>query len=612
MNRQQRRNLERKTRKQGTAAGSGGPETGPEADFAAAARHHKAGRLAEAQAGYRRVLAVRPRHAPALHNLGLIAHQLGDQETAVDLVGKAIAVDGATAAFHNTHGNVLKAMGNLVAAIAGYRRAIAAEPGYAEAHLNLGEALSERGEIDAAVASYGRAIDIAPDFAEAHNNLGHALQDRGDIDTAIESYRRALALRPGEAEWHNNLGHALHEAGRFEDAVTSLRHALALDPTLAEAHNNLGNAYKDAGRFDDARAAYRRAIEVRPTYAEAYYNLANLSRAKPGDPTFSKLEALKGDAALPFDEAICLRFALGKMYADIGENDTAFEEYRLGNELRALAAARHGRRFDIERHHDRISRIIALHSAEFFADRRDFGAASDLPVLIVGMPRSGTTLVEQILASHPNVAGGGELPYLGRIATAANLPYADFMADLDRAGSRRLGDLYLDHLRAISATAARITDKMPDNFLLLGMATVILPGARVIHCLRDPLDTCLSCYFQHFTRGHEFANDLASLGAYHREYRRLMAHWRAVLPLAPLDVSYEDLVANQEEVSRRIVDFCGLEWNDACLEFHRNARPVHTASNVQVRQPMFSTSVARWRAFAKHLGPLKAALGDPG
>ncbi len=231
-------------------------------------------------------------------------------------------------------------------------------------------------------------------------------------------------------------------------------------------------------------------------------------------------------------------------------------------------------------------------------------------MLIVGMPRSGTTLVEQILASHPAVFGAGELPHLGRIATAGTAPYLDFMATLDRAESRRLAARYLDRLHDFSADVRRVTDKMPDNYLLLGMVAVLLPRARVIDCRRDPLDTCLSCYFQHFSRGHDFTNSLADLAAYYLAYRRLMAHWREVLPLPILELRYENVIADLEGEARRLVEFCGLEWDEACLAFHENARPVHTASNVQVRQRLFTTSVERWRRYECHLGPLLDALGE--
>lgn len=572
--------------------------------FDAAAAHHRAGRLGQAEAGYRRILEADPGDARTLHNLGLILHGRGELNAARAAIAKAIAAKHGIAAFHNSLGNVVRDLGDGRAATDSFRRAIALDPSYAEGHYNLGNMLYEDGDLDAAEASLRKALKIKPSLAEAHNSLGNLQLDRGKPDRAAASYRLALRHAPDNGEWHNNLGEALRQQGALDEAIASLHKALALMPNLAEAHNNLGNAYKDKGRFDRAEDHYNQAIAADPTYAEPHYNRSNLKRFEAGDPAFQVLEALKGHDSLSPEESVHLHFALGKMRGDIGDHDTAFSEYARGNEARKIIAARVGQGFDRQRHADRIDRIIECFSAEFMAQREGWGVASETPLLIVGMPRSGTSLVEQILSSHGAVYGGGELPDLGAIAMGLDGPYPEAVRRLDAPGLGGLADAYLRRLEGLDPDARRVTDKMPDNFLLLGLVALMLPGARIIDCRRDPMATCLSCYFNNFTHGNSFSNDLGDLAAYYRDYRRLMDHWRAVLPRPILDLPYEDLVADQEGATRRMLDYCGLEWDGRCLEHHKNDRPVRTASNVQARQRIYSTSLRRWKPYEKFLGPL--------
>ncbi len=310
-----------------------------------------------------------------------------------------------------------------------------------------------------------------------------------------------------------------------------------------------------------------------------------------------------------------MAFARSKFHADAGRHDDAFDACRRGNELCVLRAERAGVRFDAALHSDWVDRIIGHFTERYFAAHRSRGVASNRPVFIVGMPRSGTTLVEQILASHADVSGAGELPDIDQMAMGMDqylgpsAAYPECLDRLDQSACRRLGESYLDRLRAVSSDALRVTDKSPTNFLYLGLVARILPQAQIIHCRRNPLDTCLSCYFNHFPQGNEFTNDLADLASYYADYQRLMAHWRKVLPIAILDVDYEALVSTPEPVIREMVLSLGLEWHPQCLEFYRTERAIHTASNVQVRQKLNSNSIDRWRVYEKHLGALIDALG---
>ncbi len=608
------------------------------------------GRAAEAEASYGEALALDPRHVEALTNLGNLLAGKGRPGEAETAYRRALAVNSGYAPASNNLGNVLRERDALEEAADCYRKAIAARPDYVEAHRNLAAALIELGRLDDGEAACRTALELRPNDAEAHCALGIVVKDRGRIDEAEGSYRRALELKPDYAEAHHRLGFVLWKLGRFEDAETCCRRAIELQPEAAVAHNvlglalydqgrsddaiaayraalainprdaailnNLGNAYTDAGQLDAAETCYRQAIESKPDYATAYYGLANLGCLAADTSVLATLESLANDEGLPLGEAVNLHFALARIYADSGDFDRAFEHCQRGNILRKEDAATRSVRFDAAAHARYVDSLIETCTADFFVPRGGFGDPSERPVFIVGMPRSGTTLVEQILASHAEVSGQGECPDIGRIAAELE-EQADTGAGtdgvaalLDGETARRLGRRYLEARHASSSRALRVTDKMPGNFLHLWLIALILPRARIIHCRRNALDVCVSCYIQNFGHDAGFTNDLTDLASYYTQYRRLMEHWRSVLPLSCLDVRYEHLVARQETVSREIIAFCGLDWDPRCLEFHTTERPVHTASNLQVRRRIFASSIDRWRAYERHLEPLIKALGD--
>ncbi len=605
--------MNRRDRRRKAAAGSGGA---PRQALEQAVRLHQAGRLAEAEAAYRRILVARPDEPDALHLLGLLAHQGGQPAAAIELIGRAIEGNAQEPRFHNNLGLAHAAERRFDTAEASYRRALALDPDYVEAWHNLATALAESGRPEDAADGFARALAGDPNYAPAHNNLANLRREAGDHRAAAEGYRRALALAPDYADAHYNLSVALTALGELDAAEASCRAALALQPDRAEAHNNLGTILKFQGRLEAAKTAYRRALDLKPDSVAARDNLAEFEGADAD--TIDTLSALEADDSLPAGDAIRVRFGLARHHADTGDHARAFRYYRIGNEMRARQAARHGRTFDRAAVDALADRSIALFTPAFFAARGEWGAPSERPVFIVGMPRSGTSLVEQILASHHAVFGAGELDAIGatvdRLSAEADADaaYPDTVAGLDAAACRRLGAGYLERLATLDADAARVTDKMPVNFRHLGLIALLLPGARIVHCRRNPLDVCLSCYVQNFTQGSEFSNDLGDIAVTYRAYRRLIDHWRRVLPVPMLDVRYEELVADQAAVSRRIVDFVGLEWDPACLEFHANRRAVRTSSALQVRRPIYRSSIERWRVYEDQLRPLIEALGDAG
>lgn len=486
------------------------------------------------------------------------------------------------------------------------RQAAQVLPDDAEAQSNLATALREAGCPGEAAAFFRCAIALNPGFAGAHHHLGLVLRELEQLDEAATAFRCAVALDPGYAAAHLHLGMTLHSQGRLADAMHHCRVALEIDPKLPEAIATIAELRTYEGEFAEAEALYRRAIALQPDFVPAWIGIARARKMTAGDGEWlAAVERLAGRAQPPKQE-MALRYALGKFFDDVGDFASAFANYRRANDLGQLHAL-HG--YDA----DNQSRIddarIRVFDRAWIERHRQAENDAALPILIVGMPRSGTSLAEQILASHPDVFGAGELPFWNDAALsfeAALQGGGDGHAALRDAGGR-----YLRLLQDMAPKATRVVDKMPANFLYLGMIHAALPQARIIHMQRNPVDTCLSIYFQSFDRAHAYANDLEHLADFYREYRRLMAHWRRTLPQdAILDVPYEALIGDQEGWTRKMLAFAGLPWNERCIDFHRRARTVASASSWQVRQKIGTSSVERWRNYAQFAGPLLSLL-DP-
>ena len=584
-----------------------------------------------------------------MHLLGVIALSDRRPERAIQLIGKAVAVSPRSAEAYSNLGNAQHAAGRPSEACASYRRAVDLNPDFAAAHNNLGHVLCEEGDFAAALKSCERAVEIAPDLPGAHNNLGNALRGLGRAEAAEAAFRRALQFQPDNAAFHANLGNLLGDLKRFEEAQACYRRAIEIDPDLAVAHyglagclrslgdlvaatesyqrvlsltpdqafvwNDLGRTFRSLGRFEEAAAAFHQSLAVNPGFGEAYRNLASCQQLTADDQNLTRLSALAEQQDLPIEERAAAGFAMGKVLDDADRFEEAFLAYERANRMYRDSRTALGERFDAAGLHREVGEIIANFDSPFFASVRDWGSTSELPVFIVGMPRSGTSLVEQITASHSRVFGAGELREIGNLAQQLDPIIAAIRngseEDAAEAGTehritvRRLSDAHLEHLKTLSGRTERVIDKMPDNIFKLGTIATLFTGARVIFCRRDPLDTCLSCYFQKFTAGQlGFSYDLADCAKRYLETERLTAHWRKVLPLKWLDVEYEALVCDVENQSRRIIAYLGLDWEPACLDFHRTARTVTTASAWQVRQPLYGRAVGRWRKYQAHLAPL--------
>lgn len=606
-----------------------------------------AGRLDDALAAGREALALRPDYPEALNNLGIAHYERGDYGEAIAHYRQAVALAPLYAEAHSNLGNALRARKNIVEALPSYRRAIELRPGYAEAHNNLGTALRDLKRIAEAEAAYRRALALNPLDPLTLNNLALALKDLDRFDEAmtmlaqsaalrpdnhqthtymasllIEQHKpaeariavaRALALRPDDPDAVNILGNVLFEEGDADQALDCFRKAIALKPELSDAHNNMGNALKELGRFDEARAAYEKALDLDATSTGAYLNLADAKKFTPEDAHLKAMEEMAAEMdALTDTDRTQLHFALSKAYADLDRHGDAFRHMLSGN---ALKRRRIG--YDEAAVLALFDEIRATFTPELMRKKGGRGEPSPVPVFILGMPRSGTTLVEQILASHPDVLGAGELSDLHALIQemsgedGGGRSYPGFIPAMTAKQLRLLGERYVKRVRPLGPDARRIIDKMPSNFYYAGLIHLALPNARIIHTTRNSVDTCLSCFSKLFSGEQNHTYELGELGRFYRAYERLMEHWRQVLPAGVMiDVRYEDVVADLETEARRIVGHAGLAWDEACLAFHNNKRPVKTASATQVRRPIYQSSIGRWRPYENLLAPLLRELGE--
>lgn len=716
-------------------------------ELASAVEHHRAGRLREAAAAYEQILAAKPDDPEASHLLGVLRHQQGAYQRAVELISRAVAMQPNVARYHANLAEAFRALGQFDRAVGCCRTALRLTPNYPEAICNLGLAIQGLGQLDEAAAEFRRAIELRPDFAAAHNNLGNVLRELEQLHEATEEFELAVKADPNYPPARTNLGQILLDRGRAEDALPHAQEAVRLQPNVAAFHHNLGNVYRrlkrnadarsayleslridpnlaraqlhlglvlqEEGRFDEAlhwlklaaesepenivhwerlgslyeereeygraipcwrrvlekqpdraeihvalgwalqeesqlieaeehyrealrlrpdaagamlnlgglleelgdlagaEAAFRQALQLQPAYALPYARLSTLLRDKLPDADLAALEERLRDANLDPRPKGRLHFALAAVRDARNEFPAAAASANDANAL-ALQIGRGRREYDPTDHERFVDGLIREFNGDFFDRIREAGSGSRRPVFVIGLPRSGTTLIEQILASHPRVHGAGELRLARR--TFESLPGRgdspmECVANLDRAAIRNLAERYLGWLSDLDPDSDRIVDKMPDNYLYVGLLAAMFPNATFIHCRRDLRDIAVSCWITDF-RSIRWANDPLHIASRFRQYRRVMNHWRVVQPVSIHTFDYEDVVADLEGAARRLLSNCRLDWDPACLRFFANKRPVRTASVAQVRQPLYNRSVGRWRNYESLLRPLFDALQD--
>ncbi|HUA97688.1 MAG TPA: sulfotransferase [Terracidiphilus sp.] len=535
-----------------------------------AAQSLRAGRPADAIAPLRDAAQLRPADATIRHDLGLACLEAG----------------------------------SVPEAIAALRMAVAIKPRYGEAWFRLGVGLEKMGDAGGAVAAYDRATQLRPSLAEAWFRAGALVYTLGHRDEAIACFRRAAAT--GGTSSFGLLGgaRALLTEERNREAEQALRQALARDPKNAMAHDLLGNLLSEFGRFDEARACFERAIAIAPLLAGSYYELVRCRPVTSGDDGLLQgMQAALDTPGLEAAQRLRIHLAIGKAAEDLGDYALAMRHFDAADALRRGFVSFDSAAFPAE-----IDRLMARCGRASIARAPELGSSDATPVLIVGMPRSGTTLVEQIVSSHPQAAAGGELHFWNQRGAAWHRSDAEGIEAPFFAGAAQD---YLGLLRAIAPAAARVTDKMPFNFLWAGLIHIAFPRATIIHCRRAAADTALSIHQTHFHPSLAFPTGGAELVAYFRGYLRLMEHWRNVLPPDRfIEVDYEDLTRAPEPAIRRIVAACGLAWHDACLRPECNPRRVNTPSKWQARQPIYRNSVGRWRRYEPWLGPLRDLVDE--
>lgn len=500
--------------------------------------------------------------------------------------------------------------GDNSAAFAALERAQRAAPDDPRPLIELGRHAFDAENFMLALEYLERAHEIAPQRLDVKCEYGRLLSRLARHEDAFAILEGAHLDNPNAIRPLLQLGWARYRAGQSQRAISDFDTVLEQQPSSTEAHYGRARALIDAGDLGDAKRWLQRTIALSPGHAGALRELANMKELAPGDANFHDLSAAIEDDAAPAQRRSVLHMAAGASCHNVKAHADAFDHYRIGNLLKDVV-------FDIQGYAKHIDSLIDSFDHQYFEQTKHWGAPSDVPLFILGMPRSGTSLVEQILASHSRVHGSGEreemLLLADRLAEKLNdsRAYPACVAGLEEGSSKDIAEHFLGVLRRADPHAARITDKMPGNFHHVGLIATLFPNAKIIHCRRDPRDTCLSIFFGDFVGSHPYSYDLTNLGHYHRQYERLMAHWHDVLPGRILDVKYEDLVDQQEERSREMVSFCGLDWEARCLDFHKTSRNVRTRSNAQVRQPIYRSSVARWRPYEAHLEPLFAALAAP-
>lgn len=538
--------------------------------------------------------------AKAYNNLGLVFQDLGNFVLAKTNFLRTIELMPDFATAHFNLGNVHKILGEPLLAIASYSHAVQLRPDFAEAWSNMGIAHVEIGEKQKAILAYSKALEIKPNFAEAHFNLGNLLKNLARYEQAIKSYDKAISLKPNYADAYNNKGLILQEINQPIQAISLYLKSLTVKPDSAAAWNNIGTAYQEIGSADRAIIAYNKAIEINPNYADAHRHLSLLVKYEDGDTKITHVsELLKSERISDIDKCH-FHFTLAKMQEDLGNIDNAFQNYVAGGALRRVLL-----RYDREHDKKIFDKIYEI--GEQLKSMCDFVPQLDLqniPIFIVGMPRSGTTLVEQIISCHSMIEGGGELPHVGQICE--NIISRSTSITLAQLQDFRIN--YLNSLRKLSNGKRFVTDKTPLNFRYIGLIRLAIPEAKIIHVTRDPSATCWSNFKHYFiSRGMGYSYDLKDTVNFYKDYRKLMTLWNSQHSEEIYELDYEKLVKHQEMETKNLIDFLGVDWERSCMLPHKNLRSVRTASQQQVRRTIYENSSKDWK---KYQGLLENIFGE--
>ena len=571
------------------------------------------GDLEQAQHHAQLALSYKQDHVDALFISGAVYLEQGNQQKAIEQFTRVITINPDDAEAHNELGNLMCASRQQQNAVKHYMHALSLQPEFIDCRINLADTLLEIDDFEPAIVQYQRVLEVQPHNATVHNRLGQAYEHQGEPDQAMACFEVALEQNPLLLEARLNMGKITLEADPRQ-SENWFKSILDIDPENVEGYYWLGILFQTMGSFGRATNYLQQASRLDPEFAFTWYRLSLDRDFEPSDAQLEMLEQLcvrwinsdKND-----DQLIALAFSLARFQEQRGNRAPAFRHFQQGNNLKAR-----NNHFDKTLHESQIDRVIDTFDAEFFRQRHDWGNHSTLPIFVIGMPRSGTTLVEQILSAHPLVHGAGELRLMLELAsslkqdstTTETKSHAQRVANLNQQQVHEVAQQQLEQMHKLQPQARHVVDKLPGNYFRLGLIRLLFPRAIIIHCHRDPMDTCWSCYQQNFEEGLHFTNDLENMGHAYRGYQRLMTHWHRVLPNQIFDIGYEELVQNPEITSRKLLQHCGLEWHPEVLDYQQQQRPVTTASMWQVRQPIYQTSIGRWKAYQQFLQPLSHVL----
>jgi tetratricopeptide (TPR) repeat protein len=506
--------------------------------------------------------------------------------------------------------HILADRGEIGLVIRFLHQSLKSDPNNPHLHSSLGNALLSCQRLEDAVTCFRKALTLKPGMIRTLVYLGNALTQLDRKQAAMDCYEQVIALKPDFPNSYNSMGLILLRDSQPNQAIPYFEKAVKLNPKMAIAHIHIGHALTELGRFEEAEEVLLRGLALKKNIAGGYSSLIQLKSKNKANPHLSNMEILLKKGLFSRADQTLMYFSLAKGYMSQGENKLGFNYLQQGNQYK-----RANFHYEINKDAILFNRIVQSFDISLFQERRDYGSTSRVPIFILGMPRSGTTLVEQILASHSKIYGAGEglgLWHLNNelaLLTKTRKGFPEGVTEIEQNSWQDLAMAYEGGLREKSADALHITDKMPHNFLNIGLIHLMFPKAIIIHCSREPIDTCLSIYMQNFAGHHPYSYDLGELGEYYQLYHGLMNHWRDVLPNRMLEVPYEQMVEKPEEMAKKIIASCGLTWEDHCLDFHKSSRAVHTASFVQVRQPIYKSAVGRWIKYEEQLKPLIEALG---
>ena len=507
----------------------------------------------------------------------------------------------------NLLGACYQSLSNFDAAMQMFQTATKLKPDYAEAYFNQGVVFKHLSKLDESIKAYKKAIALNPNYPDAHNNLGNLYKEIGNRDDAIESYEWAIAYRPDFEITHLNLG-VLYSEFDQEVAIKHYQKAIAIKPGYSEAHYNLGSTLRHLGRKADSIKSYEKAIEFNPHYVDAHKNLSAMKEYKKDDPQISQMKLLLSNKNLAESDKVSLNFALSKVYEDLNNQNDFFKFLHQGNKLRKEEL-----NYSFDDDYEMISKIREVFMLPHTKTKQSSYKTSEIkPIFIVGMPRSGTSLVEQIISSHHSVYGAGELEYLAQNSyKELKKHYASTNNVFSEKSFLYIRERYLESLSNLNVSESIITDKMPLNFRFIGFILSAFPDAKIVHLNRDARATCWSIYKYYFkSDGNGYSYNLQDLVSYYCLYDELMKFWHKLYPNQIYDISYEDLTTNQDKETRNLLEYCGLDWDDNCINFHTNKRAVKTTSALQVKEKMYQGSSEVWKKYESHIQPLIKGLSS--